>query len=446
MMIKTVTLEQMLEARESRVARQQELLKKHKLPLVSFTMNIAGPIKHTQEIEHAFLWGHLQLCKLLPENAVKEEHTLVESTGCEALYAVAIDPQELKRICVKVEEETPLGRLFDMDVIDVDGSKLERATERRCLICGKPGRSCAASRAHSVEELQAETNRLITEFFANESGTLISDLAVSSLINEVNTTPKPGLVDQNNNGSHRDMTMDTFVKSARALRPYFEQCFHIGRNTADTPVEETFNQLRSAGQSAELAMYTATNGINTHKGAIYSFGILCGALGRIYPFSKSQPTLETITDLCAALGRCALADFNEDASTAGMQYYHSHGISGVRGEAASGFRSVIQYALPAFDEARSLGHSSEIAGRTALIHLIANVKDTALYHRGGEFGAAYAATYARSLLTSSPIPTEEQLKAMDTDFTLRNLSPGGCADLLAVTYFLDDIRKIFLPL
>ena len=98
---------------------------------------------------------------------------------------------------------------------------------------------------------------------------------------EVTTTPKPGLVDRRNSGSHRDMDVFTFIDSAAALYPYFEACARTGRETAEQPAPETFAALRPLGCEAEGEMLDATGGVNTHKGAVFSVGIVCAALGRL---------------------------------------------------------------------------------------------------------------------------------------------------------------------
>ncbi|MBQ9049965.1 MAG: triphosphoribosyl-dephospho-CoA synthase, partial [Lachnospiraceae bacterium] len=107
----------------------------------------------------------------------------------------------------------------------------------------------------------------------------IGECAYNALIEEVNTTPKPGLVDLYSNGAHTDMDAETFRRSAEALRPFFVQMAREGLSF-DGSAEELFMGLRSVGMDAEQAMYAATGGVNTHKGAIFTFGIFCAGAGR----------------------------------------------------------------------------------------------------------------------------------------------------------------------
>ena len=427
-----VTLQDILLAREERVAKQKELLEAYHCPLISFTMNIAGPVKTSPLIERGFREG-LKHLKSLP---IVAKEVVYKDTGCEGYFAVDMDAARLKATCTKIEEATPLGRLFDMDVLDVDGNKLDRPGQRGCIVCGAPGRGCAATRAHCVAELQEATNRILQEHFCQQDQIKIASLAVVSLIDEVHTTPKPGLVDQRNTGSHKDMDLGTFLVSANALRPYFQECVAIGQSTASP--EETFHLLRQAGLQAEKTMYAATNGVNTHKGAIFTLGILCGSVGRLWSADAPIPSLTLLLEECAAIGQAAIKDFDKmDGSTAGQRLYQQKGLRGIRGEVADGLPAVKNIALPALEEGLSKGLSFNDAAACALIQLIAQVEDSNLYHRGGERGAAFAKESARALGNA---PTMAQIEALDDIFIAKNLSPGGCADLLAATLFLHKLK------
>ncbi len=438
-----VTLAQMLHAREERAKTQQSLLCAYHCPIICFTMNIAGPVKTSPLIQRGFLTGLDALNKQLDHNSVLFRRVDHAVTGSTAYFAVKASASYLKNLCISIEESSPLGRLFDMDVIDTDGTKQERHSLRSCMVCGAPGRDCAAGRLHSVKELQDVTHTILQEHFAVADQRHLACLAVQSLIDEVCTTPKPGLVDRRNSGSHTDMDQATFISSANALHPYFGQAVAIGQDTCQRTPQETFALLKQAGIQAEKTMYQVTNGVNTHKGIIYSMGIICGALGRLWRAETPIPDLMLLLQEAAALVKSAVAsDFaSMTAATAGGKYYLSHGLTGIRGEAASGFLSVLQIGLPTYQKGLADGLSPNDAGVLTLLHLIATVKDTNLYHRGGSEGAAFASSSVQSLLHKSPHPTIEQLEALDDAFIAKNLSPGGCADLLAITYFLHSLAQ-----
>ena len=125
-----VTLMQMLEARESRVWEQQRLLEKYQKPLLCFTMNIPGPVKDSPLIRRGFAFGRDALRTRLPKSRVLYDAAITAVTGCEAMYVVDMDAVALKRLCVAIEDDTPLGRLFDMDVlppfVEIDRSLIVR--------------------------------------------------------------------------------------------------------------------------------------------------------------------------------------------------------------------------------------------------------------------------------------------------------------------------------
>ena len=429
-----VTLDQVLEARERRAAAQRAMIAQTGVPVISFCMNIAGPVKNGPLIRRAFREGLSRLEDALAEQKkeVLRRELTDAVTGCEALLAVEGETKELKEICVDLEDEDDLGRLFDLDVV-TDGESLSREdlgiSPRRCLICGAPGRGCASRRVQAV----------LTAYFWRKDRETMAAQAVRALLYEVCATPKPGLVDRANSGSHRDMDLFTFLDSAAALAPYFRQAAELGRSTRERPPEWTFSRLRRAGLAAERAMLSATGGVNTHKGAIFSLGTVCAAAGRLWTPERPWAGTEAILDMAARLCREAVeADFAAmdglRPETAGARLYRASGCRGIRGELAAGLPSVRKIGLPAMEAALAAGGDLEQAGLAALCALMARVEDTNLFARGGAAGQVWAAGRASQI--SGPIPDRTALEELDRAMIRRNLSPGGCADLLAITYFM----------
>ncbi|MBR0357686.1 MAG: citrate lyase holo-[Clostridia bacterium] len=277
-----VTLEQVLHSRTRRVERQQALLLEGAPCLVSFTLNIPGDIKQFPLAQAAFQEG-LDLLRQAFGKSVLKEETIDEPTGSEALLAVDADPVDTKRKTVAMEDDHPLGRLFDMDVLDPDGRSLSRtelgAPQRTCLLCGNSAKVCGRSRAHSLPELRQAIAVLLDNYFKNKYADTCMTAAWRAMLSEVSATPKPGLVDRNNSGSHRDMDFFTFVDSAAALAPHFRQMYLAGWDHVLDDPTALFARLRALGQQAEADMFATTHGINTHKGLIFSMGLLSGALG-----------------------------------------------------------------------------------------------------------------------------------------------------------------------
>ena len=135
-----IILSQMLARREKRAQEQRLFREKYNLPLVSFSMNIPGPIKTNELIRRAFDIGEILLLDTLGKlhAEILDASEIHEDTGDELLLAVKnIAPEILKDLAVKIENYSEIGRLFDIDIIDADGQKLSRKNFRKCLICDK---------------------------------------------------------------------------------------------------------------------------------------------------------------------------------------------------------------------------------------------------------------------------------------------------------------------
>ena len=434
----TVTLEQVLHSRTRRATRQQALLQEGAPCLVSFTLNIPGGIKQFPLARAAFQEGLERLHYAFGKSVWKEE-TIDEPTGSEALLAVDADPVEIKRKTVAIEDDHPLGRLFDMDVLGPDGRSLSRtelgAPQRTCLLCGNSAKVCGRSRAHALPELRQAIALRLEEYFKNKYADACMTAAWRAMLSEVSATPKPGLVDRNNSGSHRDMDFFTFVDSAAALAPHFRQMYLMGWDHALDDPAALFTRLRVLGQQAEADMFAATHGVNTHKGLIFSMGLLSGAFGAKQ--RQGSATLDSVLALCADMGRCALGDFATSPDTNGKRCYQTYRLPGIRGEAAAGFPSAAAIGLPTLRRWTGADLSLNDASLYALLALLAQVSDTNMIRRGGLATAEACRQQAQALLDRiTPESLHQELLSLDQAYIAANLSPGGCADLLALSLML----------
>ena len=396
----------MLLARDRRASRQAALLARYGCPVISFTMNIAGPVKDSPLIRYAFRSGLRQL-EALPRAQLCRE-VIFEPTGPEALLVYETqDAQLLKAFCIRLESEGEAGRLFDLDVLDANGEKLSRETGRTCLVCGGPVSVCSRSRAHGLEAITART-RAILEAFAAET---LGEMAENALLAEVHFTPKPGLVDEANNGAHRDMDVPLFERSAHALRPCFEEFVRLGIQGASPAA------LQQAGVRAEQAMFAATGGVNTHKGAIYSGALLLHAAGRLLSGEEEGDLYELAAQTAAAIPA--------PTGTHGAAVRAQCG--GIRTEAVSGYPTA-QAVL------RQLRQSGPL---DALLLSMSRLDDSTLWHRGGAEGAQLVRSRAADLLAAPASEREARTRRLDAELIERNLSPGGSADLLAMAFFLE---------
>ncbi len=443
------SLQDILSAREQRAATQRLLLETYRKPLICFTMNIPGPEKISPLIEKGFHLGQELLFAQLNGEKITVLHQQQgrSAAGYEGYYVADCDPDRLKRLTLELEEQTFAGRLFDFDVLDAYGQKWDRQRlgypERQCLICDGSARVCGRSRVHSVSQLQDRVHQILTDALQQRYARRVAAAAVRGLLCEACIGPKPGLVDRFGSGSHKDMDIFTFLASAPALEPYFFDCVRIGQETASEKPEETFRRLRLQGKIAQQEMLRVTGGINTHKGAIFTLGLLCSAAGRL---EEGKPNPEKLLAACSAMTvGITEKDYRKSASgeglTNGEALFQRYGITGVRGQAERGYPAIAEVGLPALERGLSLGHDWNRSGCGALLAIMASCQDTNLIHRGGLEESGRILESVRSLLKKEPYPEESALRELDREFMHKNLSPGGSADLLAASCFLYFLKN-----
>ena len=484
-----VTSEELRAARDRRVLEKWELLSAGDGScLVEFSLNIAGAVKVFPFARTAFREELRELQEKLGRFSIKNTKICEEPTGDHAFFLLDSPEIPVKQFLVSIEESHPLGRLFNLDVCGLGGVSVKRQDlhllPRTCLVCGGNANICQAKKRHSMELIQWQTARLFNDHFRDRSADLAASAAVRGLLYEVSTTPKPGLVDRNNSGSHSDMDCFTFLGSSASLIPWFREFFCLGWDHADEAAEQSFERLRYAGQRAETSMFSATHGINTHKGLVFASAILCGALGKVHAGKRLPLPAGEVLSECRKLGSCSLGDlaklFNHQnksshassidvnsqdsrcsmpmdtknhptqaepsALSNGERIFSSYGIQGARGEAAAGFPSAVLIGLPALKKWLAAGFSLNDAAAMALLTLISEVDDTNMVHRGGPELAKKSKEQAKHLLSAVTNDSfKEILSSLDEQYIAMHLSPGGCADLLAVSlmfHFLETCGMI----
>lgn len=266
----------------------------------------------------------------------------------------------------------------------------------------------------------------------------VGRLAVASLHAELACAPKPGLVTPFDNGSHADMDAATFMRSLFALRGYFVAIAEAGAR--DAP----FDHLRRLGIAAEAGMLRATTGVNTHRGAIFSLGLLAAQAARLHRRDGRAPAAEAV---CMAVSdwRKALLAAPLDPRSHGQRMRARHRVQGVREQAADGYPLLREIALPALRQALAAGLDREAALAQTLMCLVAEIDDLNLLHRGGRSGLRTAQRLARAFLAGGGAYRPQwkpRLARIGEAFVARRLSPGGSADLLACTWFLHCQERI----
>ncbi|MEG2073605.1 MAG: triphosphoribosyl-dephospho-CoA synthase CitG [Angelakisella sp.] len=282
----------------------------------------------------------------------------------------------------------------------------------------------------------------------NRLAEFIGRACTQALIAEVSATPKPGLVDKDNSGSHRDMDFDTFITSITTISPYFSVFAQRGTELAALD-EASLSHIRHIGVDCEEAMFAATHGVNTHKGAIFSLGIIAAAAGHC-AVRKQDLRAETVCAAAATIAAAAQRDFEElpahEPMTKGRELYIKYGIRGIRGEAADGFPSVRTEALPTLRRLVAEGvHTVNDICLEVLLQLMSTVDDTNVAARCGAPAMGLLHLEARRILACGGALTSQGISMMNDlncSFVQRNISPGGCADLLSVTVALYEIEKL----
>lgn len=263
-----------------------------------------------------------------------------------------------------------------------------------------------------------------------------------ALLTEVRLTPKPGLVDIRNAGAHRDMDLASFEASTAVVAPWMEKFFIMGHDTANIMAEQVLTMLRPVGMACETDMLAATGGVNTHRGAIFAFGLLSAAAGRLVARGEpveQQRVCEQVARFCHGLVGRELSSAKRKMRSKGEAHFLRYGLSGARGEAESGFRTVRTQAIPVFNRVMVETGDSNLALLQTLLHLMAWNDDTNLVSRGGLEGLNFVQQQAQRLLWEGGVLADgglEALRQLDDELIVRHLSPGGSADLLAVTSFL----------
>lgn len=264
----------------------------------------------------------------------------------------------------------------------------------------------------------------------------IEEILLKSLKDELDLTPKPGCVDGLNSGPHSDMDYDVFLRSITSLKGYFFEILEAS-NTAKS-FSDIFNAIRPLGMKYEKKMYEATDGINTHKGAIFTLGVIASAIGKLY-YDNKYITIDLISEYVKKLCANIFDDFNkkdmQDSNGARIHIKNAK-HSGIRHEAKNGFKT----ALDAYDFYKKTKNFLK-----TYVYIISTLDDTTTINRVGESGLAFSKNYAKKVLNSKNF--DEELKAMDKIYTEKNISTGGCADTIELVYFfkrMDDFLDLYM--
>jgi triphosphoribosyl-dephospho-CoA synthase len=276
---------------------------------------------------------------------------------------------------------------------------------------------------------------------ALDASVLLSGLVVSSLIDEACLSPKPGLVDSRGSGSHTDLDLELMKRSALCLAPAFATMAAAGAAVGAPTIalRETLGRL---GRDAEATMMSTTDGINTHRGAIWALGLLVAAAA----IEVDNADAERTAALAGALARQPDRAAPSSTGHQGEQACRTFKVAGARGQAQLGFPHAVDLGLPELRRSRARGDGEVSARLNALLAIMSRLDDTCVLARGGLQGLAIVQGGAGAVLAAGGAGTlagRRALRRFGAEAVARRLSPGGSADLLAATLFLDRLESVF---
>lgn len=279
----------------------------------------------------------------------------------------------------------------------------------------------------------------------------ISSISIKSILFEVAASPKPGLVDRFNSGAHKNMDYYTFLRSISVLGQYFYDCTEAGVEFKGDDYKDLLVDIRPMGIKAEKEMFKATCGINTHKGIIFSMGIIAVAAGSLFieldkdtfSYTEISNRIKLITkDISKEL---ELVHEDKENFTYGEKLYLKYGTKGIRGEVESGFQTVINISLPILEKLifEEIYHINDILIQI-LLYLMANTEDSNVLGRHNSEMLNYVQKESKKAIELGGCFTEEgkrYIESMDKDFIDKNISPGGSADLLTVSLMMYVLKN-----
>ncbi|MCP0886594.1 triphosphoribosyl-dephospho-CoA synthase CitG [Ligilactobacillus sp. WILCCON 0076] len=458
---RVVSLDEVLQNKEWRQNYQETIETKYPNKVVlGIKLNIPGPIKTNASLKKVFELGWNKIINSLKDKKLEIfffNLFLDKITGPEGVVVVSGDIIPVKKEMITFESNFLLGRLFDIDVMSKTDKNYQLSRTqlgfeaRKCLICEQDAKICAKTQKHTLAEIYREIEKLIEKYMKQDIKNVkikTVDAALAALLYEVTVNPKPGLVDPISNGSHLDMDVFTFIDSSQALRPYFSAAYDLAVNFKEKDLTQLFNELRKLGMIAEKDMYAATNGINTHKGAIFSLGIFLTAVAYLkkqqnYSIMALQQTIKKMLSELLEDDFKSINMKNNGELTAGEQQFLKYKTRGIRGEAVDGYPVVFNYGLSYLKAStgslnqRLLDTFMYIAEHTSDSNLIKRAHSVAILTEMKNFTAHYF-----KLGGSKTKEGIEYLYKLDKLFIERNLSLGGSADLLILTIFVAKIEGV----
>lgn len=283
------------------------------------------------------------------------------------------------------------------------------------------------------------------EMAKSEFVSLVEEKILQCLIDEVTTSPKPGLVDFFSTGSHHDMDWSLFMQSAHTIAPYLSHMAQVGYDWHGKS-ESLFQAVRFIGIEAEQAMLQTTHGINTHKGALFTLGLLCTATGFMYHNTGYFDVFEVLDYISHMTSAPLQREFDllshKKNVTHGEKLYLELHEGGIRSEAMAGFPS-LKKSYAYLHLLKTVYHDENRMNVQVLLLIMSTLFDTNVVSRGGVSGLHWVQQEVNQILTQGGAlldPSYRSIVAFDKACIEKNISSGGAADLLSATIFLTSLE------
>ncbi|MGV6846001.1 MAG: triphosphoribosyl-dephospho-CoA synthase [Lutibacter sp.] len=448
-------LTKILSAKEARKEIRKKLAA-NQFATISVSLNIAGYPKNNSVTQQFFDLILDELKVFFIANriniSIDKKIKIIDEAGnfyCNKIEDKTINLNNLKLLTEEFEQNHEVGRLIDVDVFNKNGYPISSHKTKNCLLCEKPATVCMREKNHEYKVLRKFSFEKI-QFYLNSMHKkdllqAICEMANKAILYEVSVTPKPGLVDFEDSGAHSDMNYFTFLNSCAAITPFWLEIGTLAFNY-NGDLEKALPEIRKIGIRAENKMLFATNNANTHKGLIFIMGlsvfaIIKSLIENNYIF-ESTFFRNKVQKIAKNLIEKELKLSNNKSNSHGEITYQKFGLkgAGARYQAENGFPVIFEKALPFLNNNLNneiLQDKEALNGilKKTLLLIIANVNDSNVLYRNS--------SEAENLKKKAYLTFQNKMdyKELCEFCKEKNLSPGGSADLLALSIFLYFIQN-----
>ena len=438
-----------MEALDHRAILKGQIAKRG-LPSLSLTLNIPGFPKSNSSVQAFFGYCLIDFRYFLKANLINilEEEAFSGTDAAGDFYIVPCSPDagtlhEIKQYCETFEQNHPLGRFIDADLNDQEGNSVSSGKLKICFFClERVAIECRRENAHDSEEVRSfmfsKMDLYCKDRHENKVVDKLSSIALRAILSEISLTPKPGLVDKLSNGSHTDMNYQTFLDSTTAIYPWFQELVREGFKFSNPDLTKALPILRNIGLRMESAMFVATGNINTQKGIIFLMGLSLFACGKLFGKNdrfNSEQFRDILRGICKDLVTHEFKGVNKGTKSHGNDIFLKYGYSGARGEAESGFETVFRFGLPHLIETQQLNDSDLIK---CFLAIASKNNDTNILYRSNP---GILSDFQKLCNKSLEDFNAQNYRAVIEFCKINNISPGGAADLLAVTIFVWSVIR-----